>query len=202
MTTGGSRARRRWLSMSLVAAGVTLLAACGSVDEGTEPTNPGPTSVTTAAAPAPGAPGGRCATASLRVTLGHSSGTAGHVRVPVLFTNKLSTACMISGYPGIAYTTGPGGKQIGDAAVPAPGQRQPVRLEPGGTASALVDETDVGVFPGAACDPTPVAGLRVNPPSGNSSTFVAQPGARACVKHLPGRPQLRVGPVVHGTSGT
>lgn len=149
-----------------------------------------------------GAPGVPCSGTSLAVALRQGSGAAGHFYVPVVFTNNSPTPCTITGYPTIGYLSSADGYLVGDVADQTGGPARTVRLgAAGGTASALVDEVDVDVYPTATCQPTAVAGLRVTPPGTGSATFLSQPNARACTKQMAGQPQLRVRPVVPGTSG-
>jgi hypothetical protein len=137
----------------------------------------------------------RCTTDELSVTLGHGSGAAGHFYVPVAFTNEGTTACTITGYPGVSYVTGKGGDQIGDAAVRTPASVSTVTLQPGQQAAATVDQVDVANYPAEACQQVDAAGLRVYPPNTTVPVFLAEPNAHACAKHMPGQHQLSVDPV-------
>ena len=57
-----------------------------------------------------------CATSSLNVTLGPSSGYAGGVYQTIVFTNTSGTTCTLFGYPGVSLVSAPPYKQIGLAA--------------------------------------------------------------------------------------
>jgi hypothetical protein len=105
--------------------------------------------------------------------------------------------CSIGGFPGVSYVTGDTGTQVG-----APAQRDgaagpSVTLQPGATASSIVDMTDVGVFDATTCKPTPTLGLRVYPPNSTASMFVAANGT-GCAGNTPS-PQLRVQTIKPGT---
>jgi hypothetical protein len=114
----------------------------------------------------------RCATTALTITLGQGSGAAGHFYMPVTFTNADTTACTITGYPGISYVSGAGGEQIGDAAVRSPATAPTVTLQPWQRATATVDQVDVANFPAADCQPVDAAGLRVFPPNNTTPVFL------------------------------
>ena len=101
-------------------AALALLSGCGSDETGTAESSPAPASTTTASAPttqtgtaspstthtdhtqtttstAPNPEG--CAIGELNVTLGESSGAAGSVELPVVFTNTGSRTCTLDGFP-------------------------------------------------------------------------------------------------------
>ncbi|MEU7788959.1 DUF4232 domain-containing protein [Amycolatopsis sp. NPDC049159] len=133
----------------------------------------------------------RCATAALRVSLGPGDGAAGHLYVPVSFTNT-GRACTITGYPGVSYFAGGDHHQVGEAAVRDPGATPVLVLRRGQSAVAWVDQVNPDNYDPAVCGPTPVTGLRVYPPGGTAPVLLPEPGARACAKHLPGRRTLAV----------
>jgi hypothetical protein len=162
-----------------------------------------PPSTTTTGAPAPPAGGGagtgaepgagttaECKPANLKLSLGGGDGAAGHVFEALRFTNVSKVSCVIVGFPGVSYVTGDNGAQVG-----RPAQRDgkigpQITLHPGQVASAIVSQTDIGVFDPAECKPTTTRGFRVYPPDSTASMFVAQTG-RGCAGNPPS-PQLRV----------
>jgi hypothetical protein len=131
-----------------------------------------------------------CKSTSLKLSLGQSSGAAGHIYQPLRFTNSGAQNCVIVGFPGVTYVTGTNGTQVG-----APAQRDGAKggqilLKPGQVASTIVTLTDVGVFDPGVCKPTPTLGLRVYPPDQTASLFIAQTGT-GCAGNPPSA-QLRV----------
>lgn len=142
----------------------------------------------------------RCTTAELTAHLGSSSGAAGSVYQPIIWTNKSQSACTLNGYPGAAYVAPNTGQQIGAAATRNP-QHAPstVTIQPGGHASALVQMADYQNYPKTRCKPTSVSGLRVYPPGSRSAEFVKfaqQHKACSTTVH-----QLSVEATVKGKSG-
>lgn len=188
------------------AAGIllTTVAACGGTTGTAAPDSPssGPTSVSTpvpqpttrTSTPPATAVIARCATAALRVSLGQGEGAAGHYYVPIRFTNT-GTPCSIAGYPGVSYFAGADQHQVGDAAVRDPGPAPRLVLQRGQSASAWVDQVNVDNYDPAQCAPEPVTGLRVYPPANTVPVLLAQPGARACTRHMDGQRPLAVQPV-------
>ena len=191
----------------VVAAAVLLTAACSPGDTAATPTatTTGTTAVgtgtTSSAAPVTTTPGttlpseepifARCSTSGLRVALGEANGGAGHLFVPIVFTNT-GVACTITGFPGVSYVGGADEHQIGDAAVRDPVATPVVLLRNGESATAWVDRLNVDVLDPAVCGPEPAGGLRVYPPDDTGSVVLPEPGARACAHHLEGQSQLRV----------
>ncbi|WP_246136361.1 DUF4232 domain-containing protein [Leekyejoonella antrihumi] len=114
------------------------------------------------------------------------------------FTNIGSSACELTGAPGVSYVTGNSGTQVGDPATRVLGH-QVVTIKPGATASA-------GLFRSSAPEKTPschqvsVRGLRVYPPDSKTAAFVPSAGT-ACKAPMNG-PYLKVGPVLPGANNT
>ncbi|MFE3171624.1 DUF4232 domain-containing protein [Amycolatopsis sp. NPDC059090] len=133
-----------------------------------------------------------CRTSGLHLALGRGEGAAGHYYVPIVFTNSGRGACALGGHPGVSYVAGPDRHQVGDAAAREPGVAPRLTLAPGQSATAWVDQVDVDVYDPASCAPRSVYGLRVYPPGNTESAIVAEPGARACAKHMPGQRPLAV----------
>lgn len=153
----------------------------------------------TPAAGATGTPSGGpalCRSAHLRVTLGPSEGAAGTIYAPLRFTNTGTAACVLHGFPGVSYVAGDNGAQVGPAAERDGAKGAPVTLAPHAVASAMVAMVQVRNYDEAACQPTPVRGLRVYPPGETASVFVPVDGT-GCAKTPPG-PQLRVRTVQPG----
>ena len=127
----------------------------------------------------------RCPTAHLQVWRGDpGSGTAGGVYYELEFTNVTSSACTLSGYPGVSAVSA-GGQQLG-----SPAARDPrfapttVTLLPGATAHAVLRITDVANFPTATCEPTRAGGLKIYPPNTTRATVLPF-RFRACSKSGP-----------------
>jgi hypothetical protein len=114
-----------------------------------------------------------CATSSLSVTLGPSSGYAGGVYQTIIFTNTSGTTCTLFGYPGVSLVSAPPYKQIGLAAKRA--STVPVKLitlATGAAANAVLQIVDALNFGSATCSPTQAAFLRVFPPNQTAPVFL------------------------------
>jgi hypothetical protein len=111
--------------------------------------------------------------AQLTVTVAPGANAAGHVGLLLLFTNTSATACVISGYPGVSFVTGPSGTQIGDPAERVGNPGGPVTLAPQGRAHANLLLSQVGNYAADGCKPVPAAGLRVYPPDETTALYVA-----------------------------
>jgi hypothetical protein len=115
-----------------------------------------------------------CATSSLNVTLGPSSGYAGGVDQTIVFTNTSGTTCTLFGYPGVSLVSAPPYKQIGLAAQRA--SRVPVKLitlATGAAANAVLQIVDALNFGSATCSPTQAAFLRIYPPNQTAPVYLA-----------------------------
>jgi Protein of unknown function (DUF4232) len=123
-----------------------------------------------------------CTTSGLNVTLGASSGYAGGVYVPIVFTNNSGATCTLYGYPGVSLVSAQPYTQIGLAA-----QRSstvPVKLitlASGASANAVVQIVDALNFPTATCSPTQAAFLRVYPPNQTAPVYLAD-ASQACAE--------------------
>jgi uncharacterized protein DUF4232 len=189
--TGGASIAQSGAASSGSAGGTTFIPVTS-----TTVAQPPTTTTTPAAATGGGAaePGTgttpECKPANLKLSLGSGDGAAGHVFQALRFTNVSKVSCVIVGFPGVSYVAGDNGAQVGQ-----PSQRDgkigaQITLRPGHVASAIVSETDIGVFDPAECKPTATRGFRVYPPDSTASMFVAQAG-RGCAGNPPS-PQLRV----------
>jgi len=115
-----------------------------------------------------------CATSSLNVTLGPSSGYAGGVDQTIVFTNTSGTTCTLFGYPGVSLVSAPPYKQIGLAAQRA--STLPVKLitlATGAAANAVLRIVDALNFGSATCSPTQAAFLRIYPPNQTAPVYLA-----------------------------
>jgi hypothetical protein len=171
-----------FLKASTAAAILAMIAAvAGCASSGSTQATPTATvTVTTTAPAAEGtsspAPGtsqspavigpAACATSSLRVKQGTSSGYAGGVYVVIDFTNTSGTSCSLYGYPGVSLVSGSSRTQIGLAAKRT--ATTPVRLvtlAPGATANAVLQIVDALNFPSSTCGPAKATDLQVYPPN-------------------------------------
>jgi hypothetical protein len=190
-------------------AGCAGLSSGQAVGSGTNTPVLGTSAASTSSAPTTRASGGgattrpstpaqtpECKATDLTLTLGPASGAAGHFYQALDFTNKSAHACVLVGFPGVSYVGNGSGQQVGQPAQ-RDGQIGPqLTLQPGKVASAIVARTDVSVFDAAACQPTPVDGLRVYPPDETASMFVSLSGT-GCAGNPPS-PQLLVQTVKPG----
>ncbi|MDQ2756264.1 MAG: DUF4232 domain-containing protein [Actinomycetota bacterium] len=111
---------------------------------------------------------------TIRVEAMVGGGTAGGQVLDVRATNTGSSPCVTQGYPGLSLVAPGTGKQLGAAAVRAPGESGTsgalVRLEPGGTAVARVKISRAENY-GAGCSPTTAAGFRVYLPGTTAAAY-------------------------------
>lgn len=137
-----------------------------------------------------------CATATLKITIDAAQGGTGHSVAPVHFRNT-GARCWIQGYPAVTATTAAGG-QVTVAQTPrgwagglvkADEEISPFLLEPGDTASALIEALNANPD-GTAC--RPVTGLQVTPPKQHDPVKLTWDGG--CAK-------LEVHPIIRGTTG-
>ena len=118
-----------------------------------------------------GEPSG-CTTSQLDISLGQGSGAAGTIATPIVFRNRSAARCVLTGYPGVAGLDASGHQLAEAARTPRgmvdglpPGNDTPpvVTLNPGATASATVESSDVNTGTQTSC-PT-YAALLVTPPN-------------------------------------
>ena len=133
----------------------------------------------------------RCTAAELSLSLGQGDAGAGSVYRPLVFTNKGTRTCELTGFPGVSYVAGDDGHQVGPAAVMNGPHGPEISMAPGESSQAQVQFVQVANFDAAVCKPTPVRGLRVYPPGETASMFVAMDGGTGCAGTPPG-PQLSV----------
>jgi Protein of unknown function (DUF4232) len=184
--SGNRGAARKARAGQLAAALIVLTAVAGCSSSSSPSAAPAssspPASLPSSAAPvpppstsvSPAVTGpSACATSSLNVTLGPSSGYAGGVYQTIVFTNTSGTTCTLFGYPGVSLVSAPPYKQIGLAAQRA--STVPVKqitLATGAAANAVLQIVDALNFGSATCSPTQAAFLRVYPPNQTAPVFL------------------------------
>lgn len=115
-----------------------------------------------------------CTTSHLAASTGGGSGGGmSQNRTGLQLKNTGSSACTLTGYPGVSWV-GAGGKQVGAGAARISTQpEKTVTLAPGALASAPLDIVDASVIsPKTDCDPVPVRGLRIYPPGEKAALFL------------------------------
>lgn len=198
------------LPLALVAGGMVLtVAACGG-DATPTPAATAPTAVSSSAA-TPSTPsdspaatpsaggaststtGTTCAVGSLKITYANDTGGggAGSVSGALTFTNTGSTACTLTGFPGVSFVRGSTGTQVGQAATRTDGAAKTKKLAPGRSAKAALRRTQPGNY-GDDCGQTKVDGFRVYPPDSTEAAFVAFKTTGCTSTSVP---LLQVGPV-------
>jgi len=146
--------------------------------------------VAIAASSAPATP--RCNASNTYVWFGLSpNGAAGTIYYPVEFTNISSSACTLTGYPGVSAVS-KSAHQIGLAATRVTATVHTVTVKPDQTVHALLGIVDPGVI--AGCHNTGADGLKVYPPNEKSKQLVLGFSFTACKN----KPFLRVYPVTPG----
>jgi hypothetical protein len=171
--------------LGLVVIGAIIWAIVANTGGGAGPTPPptsasaSPTPTPTETTPPPPPPEAACTFDDLEITLGEAEGAAGSTTVPIVFENAGSAACIVEGYPTVAFVGDENGTQLGAAAAEdAASTVASVSLEPGGSASATLTITDaVNVDD---CDPADADGFRVFPPGSNDAEFLATTDYQAC----------------------
>ncbi|MFX0577825.1 DUF4232 domain-containing protein [Nocardia nepalensis] len=196
-----------WL---LTAATAATVSGCGSEQSAPDTTsnsaNPTPhvvsgsTAARTTAASDSNAVASQCRASDLAAALGPESAAAGSVAFPIVFTNNGSGPCLLEGFPGVSYATGPDSAPVGAPAAREGASSGPVQLDPGGQASALVFAVNVHNIPPEQCQPTAVPGLRIYPPDNTASLYLERT-ATACGNGQVTTTQLRVRAVVAGAGG-
>lgn len=118
-----------------------------------------------------------CSKAQLTLSAGRMDIGAGNVYLPLVFTNKGSTTCTLTGYPGVSLrdSTGAG---IGTPATRRGPIRSTVSLPPGGSASAALHTLNQGTTD-TPCRGT-AARIRVYPPDSFDAMNVPARSFRVC----------------------
>ncbi len=203
-STGRAAARSAGGAAVVVVACGLALAACGSVPApGSAPAASGtpsaaatpsasstPSAGTPSAPTTPSAPAGglaACATAQLRVALTNTGALGGQAGGYLRFTNDGAAACQMNGWPAVVAVTAAGqaatlrrAQSTMYGAWQAPSPLPVVKLQPGGSAYAVVAAADQPAGSAAGC-PAPYVRLRVSPPGTSAAAVVSAwlPGARS-----------------------
>jgi Domain of unknown function (DUF4232) len=157
--------RRR--AMECLAGATAAAVVAVAVPAGTGAFGHGSVPRAAAASPRP------CADSAVTVVLGSTMGAATMKYMRWLgFVNRSGTACTLTGYPVIAFVTGPGGSRVDMAAGRGPGRVRRVVLAPGGRAWAMLMIMDTGAF-GSACSPRRARGLLVYPPGQRTARYLS-----------------------------
>lgn len=161
-----------WLVVFLVGGGAPAPTPTPTPTPTATPTpTPTPTPTSTTAA--------LCTTDNSTAELGTSSGAAGSVQVPIIFTNTSSAPCTLEGFPTVEFVGDDNGTQLGAPAADDT-QSSPVALvtiEPGNSAASLLTIT---VADTDGCTRVPANGFRVIPPGSNDAFFLATTDYQAC----------------------
>ena len=178
--------------LALLVVPVALLAGCtGGGDKTASPTFVDGAS---AAAGGPGTstgtgPGGnnaggapRCRTADLSLKLGPKGKAAGTFHNNLIFIDKSTHPCTISGFPAVSWVTSENGTLVNDPfkhAKLTPGTNKTITLAPGQQARAVLVTKDSSKVSKSKCDPVSVRGYRITPPGETAAIFVSASG-RQC----------------------
>lgn len=139
----------------------------------------------------------RCLTSQLKVTVSAGSPGAGQIYSEIRFTNTSKRLCTLAGHPGVSYVAGDDGHQVGAPATRDSATVTTVKLAPGGTASALLHETNYLNFDPSTCKAVVVRGLRVYPPGSTAAVYLPRPGKQCSATTLPD-PAMTIGVVKAG----
>lgn len=161
---------------------ISSSSSVSAVSSGSSVAQPSATAGTTAPGSTGGAPTGptTCRSADLGVGLAGGGGAAGTVYRSLQFTNKGAQPCTLQGFPGVSYTAGDDGHQVGSPAIRDGDQGGTVTLNPGQVASAAVGFAQVDNFDPAECQKTQVRGIRVYPPGETNALFVPMSDQYGC----------------------
>lgn len=116
----------------------------------------------------------KCASPSIRLSFGPANGAAGTIYLPLRLTNVGSTACTIAGIPAAQSLSGATLHSVHRAIGPrarsidmsANGNGNPIRLMPGGVASAAFGVVETGNYTPSQCRAKTIQSLRVGLASG------------------------------------
>ncbi|MFI1814767.1 DUF4232 domain-containing protein [Streptomyces sp. NPDC020422] len=142
----------------------------GSPDSGSPSSPTGPAAPSSPSSPTRSSR--ECTTGRLSVALTSPDAAAGSVYATLVFTNKSTTTCTMTGYPGVSYVA-KNGVQSGNPAVREPATVATVTLRPGERANVrLRDANGVSGYDPARCKLAPAEGLRIYPPDQTAALFV------------------------------
>jgi uncharacterized protein DUF4232 len=201
-------AARQTVTTALLVGTAVLAAACGSASltangqssspPSSSPAAPASTPSSSPAAPSPlpsssspGTPAAAatqgCATSGLKVVVNtaQAGAAAGSTYYPIKFTNTSGSTCTLFGYPGVSFSSGPGGDRIGRAASRNPaGKPVTVTLASGASAHATVQIAEAANYSKSSCKPVAAHWLKVYPPNQVKPVFVSFT-TQACSAMLP-----------------
>jgi hypothetical protein len=163
---------------------------------------------TASATQSAGAPTGagapKCGNTDIEVSTADNEGAAGHLSMLLVFTNTSKHLCVLQDYPGAELRDGTGavleaqrtlsgysGGAVGLTSAPK------VLLQPDGTASAVLEWSDVPTGSGAdgGCAMLKPVALIVTPPNTTQSTTVSSPPSEVCA-------EFQIHPVLSGVAHT
>ncbi|WP_210508968.1 DUF4232 domain-containing protein [Naasia sp. SYSU D00057] len=188
---------------ALACTAAVLLTGCAGSPSGGG-TTPPPSSPSASPSPTPTAtptPTGSSAAAeqceddALSVSVTEGDGAAGSIYRQIVFLNTGTVVCSLHGSPGVSVVGQGDGTQLGEPAEGGGEDGPFVQLQPGGTAIALLQSTNIGNDGGPladACPTAPADGWRIYPPHSFEAEFVPAEGLTACTGT---RPWMRVGVV-------
>lgn len=140
----------------------------------TSSTPPTPSSSPVKPSPSASIEPGGCPTSALTIRALRGSGAAGHEFAFLQFTNVSSTACSLTGYPGVLLLLG--GKPLGQPAVRTGKPIRTERIAPGTSVSAsLVDDS--------SCNAAISDSVQVIPPN-RTDKIVLKLALRGCTLHV------------------
>ncbi|QKV91090.1 DUF4232 domain-containing protein [Streptomyces sp. NA02950] len=118
-----------------------------------------------------------CSTEQLKLSVGRKDVGAGNVYLPLAFTNTSTTACTLTGFPGVSLLDADGAL-IGDPATRRGPSHSTVSLPPRGSASAVLHTLNEGVTD-TPCWKS-AASIRAYPPDSFRAMKVAAHSFRVC----------------------
>ncbi|WP_433381853.1 DUF4232 domain-containing protein [Actinoplanes sp. CA-142083] len=161
-------AEATWVAPSGAASRPASAPATESASAGV--TNPGATGTK----PKTTKPANRCHTADLKASTGAVESNAGLLYVSLVFTNKSSKACSLTGYPAVAWVATKTGQAIDNSFEPSPTEAPPaaVTIAPKKSAHATLAYHHPGEVDPTTCKSVAVKGYNVTPPQETSAIFV------------------------------
>ncbi|MBL1098770.1 DUF4232 domain-containing protein [Streptomyces coffeae] len=118
-----------------------------------------------------------CSTQALKLTVGRKDVGAGNVYLPLVLTNTSTSACTLTGFPGVSLLDADGAL-IGAPAVRRGPSHSTVSLPPGGRASAVLHTLNEGVSDTPCWKPA--AAIRAYPPDSLRAMKTAAHSFRVC----------------------
>ena len=131
---------------------------------------------------------------TIRLDTGSAGVAAGTSYLPLDFTNRGRSRCLLAGFPQVAIAARRGGRQIGAAATwDRSTDARPMALAGGQSAHIWLRLVEVANLPRAKCRPVQAAGLRIGLPGHSHTRFVPYPLV-TCRRSVPGTDLLTVEP--------